>query len=121
MLWIPIVGLLAIGGLVWGLHKPTTKQVCVIDECPSEIHDADTGSGYVYRVTSRFMFVLDATKYPPEDLSIVCDPQGTIGSISNIPAVEPPLYATRFEAVKAGTCIVTNNDFRVSVRVKATD
>lgn len=121
MLGIPLVGVVSILALAVALHKPTTKPVCVIDECPLEIRGDDTGSTYTYRVGSRFTLMLDDARHSLKRLEVVCDPPGAIGSISNVPEAEPPLYAVRFESVRAGECSVVSDDFRVTVRVKESD
>ena len=79
------------------------------------ITENDNGKTFTYTVTSRFTVELDQNRYPKENLS--CEPAGIIGSISNIPAVEPPLFAARFEAVKPGTCTLRDDGFEVSIRV----
>lgn len=75
----------------------------------------DSGKTFSYPLTTRFMLELDATKYPPEDLRSDCAPPGTLGRISNIPAVSPPLYVLRFEAAAPGECAITNGAFSVHV------
>ena len=97
-----------------------TGPNCTFAECPGidqtyTITAADSGKAYSYPITSRFTVELDAAAYPKTELS--CTPSGVIGSISNIPAVAPPLYAARFEALAPGTCTLTDRDFLVRISV----
>jgi hypothetical protein len=80
-----------------------------------DITEADSGQIFTYTVTSRFSVILDATRYSPDHLSVV--PTGVIGDISNVPDVDPPLQATRYEGVNPGTCTIRNGDFVVTVRI----
>jgi hypothetical protein len=75
----------------------------------------DSGRTLIYPVTSRFGIILNAQQYPKKQFQVSCFPAGTLGSISNIPAVAPPLYAVRYEGVKPGTCIIKNGNFHLTV------
>ena len=86
-----------------------------------EIHASDSGRNYIYPITSRFMIVLDQTKYPPVNFTISCSPPDILGRISNIPAVAPPYYAARFVGAAVGLCTIKNNDFRITVRIAGPD
>jgi hypothetical protein len=81
----------------------------------SEIRAQDSGKTFTYTVTTRFTVILDQNQYPKSDLS--CQPQGIIGSVSNIPEVQPPLYAARYEAVQPGTCTLKDGNFEVTIHV----
>jgi hypothetical protein len=78
-----------------------------------EITEADNGKTFTYTVTSRFSVILDGKKYPPADHSVA--PTDIIGYISNVPSVDPPLQAVRYEGVNPGTCTIRNGDFAVTV------
>lgn len=80
-----------------------------------EIRAKDSGKSFTYTVTTRFTVILDQNQYPKSDLK--CQPKGVIGSISNIPEVQPPLYAARYGAVQPGTCTLKDGDFEVTIRV----
>jgi hypothetical protein len=80
-----------------------------------EIREQDRGKTFTYPITTRFTLYLDESKHPQETLTI--EPEGIIGSISNIPAVEPPLYAARFEAVRSGKAVIKVKGFSVTIRV----
>jgi hypothetical protein len=80
-----------------------------------ELSAADNGKTVTYPVSSRFSVVLDASEYPESEL--VCTPSGILGRISNAPASPPGSYAVRFEAVKAGSCVLKDRGFQVTIRV----
>jgi hypothetical protein len=90
----------------------------VLDECQLELHDKDTGGTYAYRPTSRIGFVFNDTTNPKADFSMDCKPDGTLGEVSNIPSVQAPKYARRFEATIAGTCIVRDDNFVATIIIK---
>jgi len=75
----------------------------------------DSGRTLIYTITSRFGIILSAQQYPKKQLQVSCIPAGVLGSISNIPAVAPPLYAVRYEGVKPGTCIIKDGNFHLTV------
>ncbi len=75
----------------------------------------DSGKRFIYTVTSRFSLILDSTKYPPGELTIA--PAGVIGEISNIPSVELPLRAFRYEGVSPGQCTIRDRDFVVKIDI----
>ena len=79
----------------------------------------DSGRTLTYTATSRFGVTLNAQKYPKSHLQISCSPQGTIGSVSNIPSVAPPLYAIRYQGVGPGICTIKNGTFYLIVRIVA--
>jgi hypothetical protein len=80
-----------------------------------EITAADSGKTFTYHVTTRFTVILDASKYPNAELA--CKPDEVLGTLSNIPALEPPFYAARFETVIPGTCMLSDRDFQVTIQV----
>lgn len=81
----------------------------------ADITAADNGDSFSYTPTSRFSVTLDKTKYP--HLTASCAPEGTIGLISNVPSVPDPLYVTAYEAIAPGTCVLSSDDFSVTVVV----
>jgi hypothetical protein len=79
----------------------------------------DSGRTLTYTVTSRFGITLNSQKYPKSHLQVICSPQDTLGSISNIPSVAPPLYAVRYQGVEPGICTIKNGSFFLTVRIVA--
>jgi len=79
----------------------------------------DSGRTVTYTATSRFGITLNSQKYPKRNMQVSCSPQGTLGSVSNIPSVAPPLYAVRYEGVGPGICTVKNGTFFLIVRIVA--
>jgi hypothetical protein len=80
-----------------------------------EITQEDNGQTFTYSVTTRFSVFLDSDGYPKDELK--CLPEGIIGSISNIPPVQPPLYVVRYETIQPGGCILQDKDFHVKIKV----
>lgn len=79
----------------------------------------DSGRTVTYDVTSRFTLILNAQLYPQANLRVTCQPAGTIGTITNLPAETPPLYAVRYEGEEAGSCTITNGAFLLPVNIIA--
>ena len=79
--------------------------------------EQDSGKTVTYTITSRFGIILNQQKYPKENMQVFCTPPGTLGSISNLPSVAPPLYAVRYEAVQPGLCVIRNGTFLLIVRI----
>ena len=79
--------------------------------------EQDSGRTVTYTVTSRFEIALNSQKYPKNDIQVSCSPQDTIGSVSNLPYVAPPLYVVRYEGVTSGICTIKNGTFRLMVRI----
>jgi hypothetical protein len=75
----------------------------------------DSGKTVTYTVTSRFQIIFDQQKFPQKDVQVSCTLAGTIGSVSNLPSVSPPLYAIRYEGVQPGTCTIRNGNFLLRV------
>jgi len=82
-----------------------------------EFTEQDSGRTAIYTVTSRFGISLNQQKYPKKNIQISCTPPGTLGSVSNLPSVTPPLYAVRYEAVRSGLCTIKNGTFLLIVRI----
>ena len=82
-----------------------------------EFTEQDSGRTVIYTVTSRFGISLNQQKYPKKNMQISCTPPGTLGSVSNLPYVAPPLYAVRYEAVQPGLCTIKNGTFLLTVRI----
>jgi len=97
--------------------SPTPHQATSVPALSNqyEIRAQDSGKTFTYTVTTRFSVILDQNQYPKSDLS--CQPKGIIGSISNIPEVQPPLYAARYEAIQPGTCELKDGSFEVTIHV----
>jgi hypothetical protein len=79
--------------------------------------EQDSERTVTYIITSRFGIILNQQTYPKENMQIFCTPPGTLGSISNLPSVAPPLYAVRYEAVQPGLCVIRNGTFLLIVRI----
>lgn len=89
---------------------------CTLNDCPFEIFESDSGKTFNYPITSRFTVWLDQTKNPAANLK--CTPSSILGSVSNAPATTTPnIYAARFEGVSEGTCILTDDNFRATIRI----
>jgi hypothetical protein len=80
-----------------------------------EIRESDQGKTFRFDTTTRFSLILDEQKHPQRTLRSI--PQGIVGRESNVPDVEPRLYAARFEAVQPGTCQIVAKDFSVRIIV----
>ncbi len=116
---IIVLGLLVIAGIaVWlAVRGPVPKLSSKPVSNQFEVRANDSGKTFVYTLTSRFMIVLDQTRYSPVNFRLDCDKPGVLGRISNIPASAPPFYAARFEGAAAGTCTISNNDFHIQVEI----
>lgn len=79
----------------------------------------DSGRTVTYTITSRFEIFLNQQKYPKQNVEVSCHPQDTLGSVSNLPSVAPPLYVVRYEGVQPGVCIIKNGNFLLTVRMIA--
>jgi hypothetical protein len=77
--------------------------------------DQDSGKTVTYTVTTRFQIILNQQKYPPQDVQVACTPPRTIGPVSNLPSVAPPLYAVRYMGIQPGTCTIKNGRFLLTV------
>lgn len=118
IIWVSFAGYLNFS--IWSLNKEPIAKLppsssCSLENCPFEIYATDTGKTFTYSETSRFTVFLDSNKYPKSEL--VCNPQGIIGEISNIPPAVLPLYATRFETISPGQCTLSDRDFSVNIIV----
>ena len=82
-----------------------------------EFKEQDSGRTVTFTVTSRFQIILDQHKYPKKNVQVSCTPPETLGSVSNLPAVAPPLYALRYEGVQAGLCTIKDGNFLLTVRI----
>lgn len=117
---ILVVTIIALGFFYWWGHRPPSIDTSVPPIADQyDITAADNGKVFTYPVTSRFTVYLDSTKYDIGQLT--CEPGGTLGSVSNIPAVAYPLQAKRFEATTAGTCTLGVGDFAVHIITTGTD
>jgi len=101
--FLPYTGATDIYNALWG------------PESPEAITIWDNSRTFSYSLTSRFTLKLDGGTYPQQNLKVL--PAGIIGSVSNVPAANPSLYAARYEAVATGTCTIKNGDFSVNINV----
>ncbi|MCX8024590.1 MAG: hypothetical protein N3A60_05265 [Thermanaerothrix sp.] len=85
----------------------------------NEIVSGDSGKTYDIWITSRISIVLDRAEYPPEDLRLICEPEGVLGYVSNLPQVPSKYYAVRYEGVRLGQCFIRNGAFWVTIKVVA--
>ena len=117
LLAVPVI---LLAGLAIGASKLNgllnQEEICEVGTCPLNIREGDSGRTFLYGMTTRFGVLLDERRNPRGNLH--CTPEGIIGSVSNIPAVEPPLYAARFEAVATGTCKLADDNFSVTIVIK---
>jgi hypothetical protein len=81
-----------------------------------EITTADSEKVFMYTPTSRFTLLLDTAGNPKP--APFCTLGGVLGEVSNAPAVEPPLYAVRYIAVKPGVCMIQSGTFEIEVVVR---
>jgi hypothetical protein len=81
--------------------------------------EQDNGRTFTYTVTSRFEIILNQQRYSKKNVQVSCTPQGTLGSVSNLPSVPPPLYVIRYEGVQPGLCTIKNGTFLLTVRIIA--
>ncbi len=93
---------------------PTENSSSIANESLYHITAQDSGKTFTYTLTSRFVVTLDERTYLQRNLQ--CEPSGIIGRITNVPSAEPPLYNEQFEAVAAGTCILRDGSFNVTIR-----
>lgn len=84
-----------------------------------EFTEQDSGRTVTYSVTSRFGISLNEQRYPKKNLQVSCSPPETIGSVSNLPSVSPPLYAVRYQGIQPGQCTIKNGTFLLTVRIVA--
>src|SRR5579863_2858590 len=84
-----------------------------------EFTEQDSGRTVTYSVTSRFGISLNQQTYPKKNLQVSCSPSGTIGSISNLPSVSPPLYAVRYQGIQPGQCTIKDGTFLLIVKIVA--
>lgn len=96
-------------------HPTPTITEASQDES-ADITAKDNGKTFSYIVTQRFSVELDKNLYPISSLK--CNPDGTIGQVSNLSINGPDNYPIGFQALKPGTCILKNGDFSVTIRVK---
>lgn len=82
-----------------------------------EITEADNNKGFIYSQTTRFTLILDGNQHPLTWLTVRCVPDGILSDISEVPSVDPPKYARRFEATATGTCQIANQDFVATIDI----
>ena len=80
-----------------------------------EFTDRDSGKTVTYTITSRFQIILNPQKYPQKQVRVACTPVGTLGSVTNLPSVAPPLYVVRYQGIQPGTCTIKNGSFLLTV------
>ena len=80
-----------------------------------EFTDRDSGKTVTYTITSRFQIILNPQKYPQKQVRVACTPIGTLGTVTNLPSVAPPLYVVRYEGIQPGTCTIKNGSFLLTV------
>ena len=84
-----------------------------------EFTEQASGRTITYTVTSRFEIILNQQRYSKKNVQVSCTPQGTLGSVSNLPYVTPPLYVIRYEGIQPGLCTIKNGTFLLTVRIIA--
>lgn len=119
MIAVPIVFLGALFLFVFMIKATGSKAAeCVIGSCPTELHATDRGKTFIYAVGSRFVVILDSRTDRPEHIR--CEPRGVIGAITDIPTVEPPLFALHFEGLENGSCDLRGDYFWAHIIVRET-
>jgi hypothetical protein len=117
LLLVPAV---LLGGLLLGVYKLQGLEhgtsVCSAGECPLELHESDTDQTFTYGVATRVTVFLNQNDNPPAHLQ--CAPEGIIGVVADAPHAVAPLYAVRFETVRAGTCILSDDRFSATIVVQ---
>ncbi|HUY69761.1 MAG TPA: hypothetical protein VMU70_01970 [Candidatus Tyrphobacter sp.] len=98
------------------VNQPTPVPVVKTVYSQYTITALDNGNIFIYEPTSRLSVILDSRSYPKANLA--CQPAGILGTISNIPPVNPPFYAARFETLKKGNCLLKDGDFEVTIVVR---
>ncbi len=114
-----IVPCLLLAGLLYGAFalnrlSPPEKP-CSIGLCPFAIHQSDSGRTFTYNIAARFEVLLDESKNPKDELR--CTPQGVV-ELRQDGLSAPPLYAASFEAVGAGTCVLSDRNFSVIIVIR---
>jgi hypothetical protein len=71
----------------------------------------------MYGITSRFEIFLNEQQYPKQDMQVACTPSGTLGTVTNLPHADPPLYVVRYEGIQPGVCTIKNGAFLLTVRI----
>jgi hypothetical protein len=113
LVWILLLGFTVTSCQTSSSRATATPAISESDQF--ELRQADRGGTFTDKVASRFTVILDSRANPKDELH--CQPEGIIGGISNIPEVQPPLYADRFEILQAGQCLQRDRDFEVTIRV----
>lgn len=117
---LALVPLVLLGGLVIGAYKLSLFQKrevpqCTLGTCPMGVQESDSGRTLTYAVGTRFTAYFDETKNPQENLR--CTPGGIVGTLPT-PRLEPPLYAVILEALAAGNCTLTNDNFSATIVIQ---
>jgi len=82
-----------------------------------ELNANDNGKAFSYALTARFTVILDSSAYPPEQLK--SRPIGIIGVVTDVPPVEPSLFAATFGGVATGSCELTDKNFDLHLKIYA--
>ncbi len=117
---LALVPLVLIGGLAIGAYKLSFFQKrempqCLLGTCPLGLQESDSGKTLTYAVGTRFTAYFDETKNPQANLR--CTPGGILGTLP-APMLEPPLYAVILEALAAGNCTLTNDNFSATIVIQ---
>lgn len=100
-----------------GSHPSATSTIPLTQQY--DFTAQDSGKTVTYVITSRFEIFLNQQQYPKENIQLSCNPSSMLGSVSNIPAVIPPMYVVRYEGVQPGVCAIKNGTFLLTVRILA--
>ena len=80
----------------------------------------DSGKTVTYGITTRFEIFLNQQQYPKQNIKVSCAPDGAIGSDTNLPYAEPPLYVVRYEGTQPGPCTIKNGAFILNIKIIGT-
>lgn len=117
-LFILVPGLLLAGFIffVFRLNNLSSGDVpCALGACPLSLHESDSGKTFAYNTGTRFSVFLDENSNPKTDLR--CAPEGVI-ELREYTTSEPPVYIAAFEGKAPGTCVLTDNNFSVTIMVR---
>ena len=84
----------------------------------TQLRAKDNGGSFTYKVAGFFQVFLDPASYPKEGFA--CAPDNVIQEVEGTTGVydiETGFYGVAFEALAAGSCVLTNGDYSVTITV----
>lgn len=79
------------------------------------ITEADKDKTFSYKPGDKFSVVLDQKLFVSADF--YCTPQNAVRELGNVPALDPPLFGTRYEAMRSGTCTLEAGDLEIGITI----